>query len=215
MNKTIVFIPVLVVIATVAFAYLPASWSRGNANLDFKKADAVVIARVTGVNRKIHPLDQRAFVYVASVAVGNVLRGVVKTNDVLNIIIGGYRQSHVDEAEPTHISQCNSQNGFDLRINDVYLLALDRQGTNKLEQLWKPRSGHLSIHHIKSFSCDESLTNALGKELRHKFVLSGGQDERLDCNLKYIRCFHKNAVDVDEFIESYIVGTNCLYPDEN
>jgi hypothetical protein len=192
-------------VCAVTFANLPGNWSNHHANSDFQKADAVIIGRVIEIRRKYFQIDEKdeptihAFTYVASIAIGKTFRGNLKTNDVINIPLGGYLQEDIDETQPTRISQCNSQNAYELTHNSVYLIALSRRESKSGEVYWEPRSGHKSIHCIE-LVYHQSVTN------------SASQVWTIPTPYKSIELPDEKSTNVEHFIQTYVLSTNTLYP---
>lgn len=192
----------------VAFAYLPVNWNNRHANADFRKADAVIIGRITKITRQKDEVKtkegstQYCFTYVASVTAGRVFRGNIKTNEILRIPIGGYWQDKVDETQPTWIMQRNTQSGYDLRINRIYLLALSKYQSETTGEYWEPRSGHHSIHPIE-LSGNEK-----------KILFQSGRN-RYSWEVPYLKHFHSHSTNLESFVTNYILSTNNLYPNKN
>ncbi len=192
--------------AVAALAYLPGNWSDRHANDDFARSDAVLIGRVIAVNRTQDSLPAAAntavaFTYTASIIAANVFYGSILTNQVLTIPIGGYMQDIIDESEPTWVSQHNTQRGFDLNINHVYLLALSRIVDKSGQTNWVPRSGHRSVYEIRR-----------AKDLimiRKPSALN----RYLDLEANDIRDFVTNAIPLHDFISTFITSPGQPYPD--
>jgi hypothetical protein len=194
--------------AVVALAYLPVNWSNRNANHDFTRSDAVLVGRVIAISRSHEVVPDRtnnlvAFTYTASIAVARVFRGDIRTNQVLAIPIGGYWQTKLDEAEPTWVHQCNTQRGFDLDINGIYLLALTKTVDKSGHTNWVPRSGHRSVYEIRRIGDAVQIRTP---SAWYRSAIREGDG---------YRDFATNSIPLHDFISSYVVSTNHPYPDKD
>jgi len=150
-----------------AWAFLPVDCY--HSDYDFSSAEAVMIGRVTKVERvttklPVSEVTKLQFCYFATVTVGRVLRGDVKKDSDLCIYIGDYLQREEDNTVPTWLGTCNTHGALPLQINNVYLLCLNRgPGHAPTElprswrrKLWHPSCCHYSIHQIGwTFSAED------------------------------------------------------------
>lgn len=206
--KRIVTVALIILTAVVAFAYLPGNWSNRHANTDFTRSDAVLIGRVIAINRSQEVMPEGtntvvAFTYTASIVAARVLRGDIQTNQVLAVPIGGYWQQKLDEAEPIWVHQCNTQRGFDLDVNGVYLLALTKNVDKSSHTNWVPRSGHRSVYEVRR----------TGKTLQIRTPLAWNRPAIREA--RDYQDFATNSMPLHDFISSYVVSTNHAYPDKD
>lgn len=168
-------IVLLCITAGPAYAFLPMNCSRKHAKDDFQKSELVVIGRVTTIQRfrflpeadaPASAKDLKMFFYLATVTVGQTIRGTAKPGDDIFFFTGSYESRRDDETMPAVVRVANAHPGWALDYNHVYLLALKPAG--RLEdlkaegrrdgkwiligpdkrQIWEPRSCHWSIHEI-------------------------------------------------------------------
>ena len=146
MKKKPIIVCLIVFVSVVsAFAYLPIHWNKERAAFDFQKANAVVIARVVELKRISYPKEDNYFMYTATFSVGRVIRGPLRVHDSFSFAIGGYPpRPGSGDSVPTGLLLHNSQNGYSVDINGVYLLCLMKTGDNE----WLPRSGPYSIFKV-------------------------------------------------------------------
>jgi hypothetical protein len=135
---------------SLALAYTPTNWLPEHAASDFQKAEAIVVARVVGLNRAMakDPPDGTVKFH-ATLVVGRSYRGPLKRSDRFTFLIGeDWVGNPPEEDRPrfgllifgTHMS-------YWLEINGVYLLCLART-----ERGWEPRSGPQSVFRIQEQS---------------------------------------------------------------
>jgi hypothetical protein len=203
--KRIATVSLVMLTAVVALAYLPGNWSDRHANEDFTRSDVVLIGRVIAINRSQDFVPDGtntavAFTYTASVITARVLHGAILTNQVLTVPIGGYWQNEIDESKLTWVHQCNSQRGFDLDINGVYLLALAKIIGKAGQTNWVPRSGHRSVYEVRRFG-DDVLVRTPSAWNRSAISEANGY-----------RDFATNSIPLHDFISTYVVSTNHPYP---
>ncbi len=157
----------LIAAPRAAWAFLPVDCHYSEN--DFSGAEAVVIGRVTKVERVTTKLPagketRLQFCYIATITVGRVLKGDVKNGSELYIYIGDYVQPAEDNTLPQQFSTCNTHGALPLEINNVYLLCL-RHGEGHAprelprswrRKLWAPNHCHYCIHQIAwTFSGDD------------------------------------------------------------
>ena len=154
------FSPFLLVLifATKAHGYYPPNCSAEYAATDFTDADAVVIARVIKIERKLSDFIQKrkngevtlkCVDYVATLKVGKVIRGEAKKNDELFIYEGGYIQKEEDNSEITWVRTCGSHSRTGFQIDGVYVLFINMHRGSDGKVDWTPRSCHFSIHKLE------------------------------------------------------------------
>jgi len=177
MNMKRMCVAVCCILATTAlpraaWAFLP--WDCVYSEYDFTGSDAVVIGRVTKVERVTtkQPFGEETrpqFCYIATITVGQVLRGPVKKDSDLFIHIGEYVQRTEDNTVPAQFGTCNTHRALPLQINSVYLLCLRRgEGHAPRElsrswrrKLWAPNCCHYSIHEIIWWLSSEKPTGVM------------------------------------------------------
>ncbi len=158
-----------------AFAYYPGECSPKHAKDDFKKSTLVLVGRVTAVERyRFAPLvastkgdkEPTEFFYLATITVGQTLKGKVQPGDEILFYTGSYRQRKEDNTSPTILRVANTHPAWTLEYDHVYLLALNPEdGTSEWKaevrrdghwapaaiekrEIWRPRSCHWSVHEI-------------------------------------------------------------------
>lgn len=140
--------------------YLPHNWSEHHAADDIAKADAIVIGRVIGIEMagehilqektpKGERAESRIRIYQARYRVGEVLKGNIEKDLIINIPMGGDfadDESDLHDLRPAWpmLIMHNTQQAYDIRINQVYLMYL-----TKVKNGWDLRSGPLSLGWIK------------------------------------------------------------------
>jgi len=134
---------------------LPAHWTEAWAREDPKRATAIVIGRATeitvtedmgGEKNALGTGQYLIRYYFARIRVGEVIKGNVKKGETIELFIGQsvlpVRNGEVDETRPASILMCNTQRGYDIRINNVYYLALNPIEKSKH---WDLTSGPFSL----------------------------------------------------------------------
>jgi hypothetical protein len=145
MKKTIAIIA-SAFIACVALAYLPPNWTEEHAASDSDKADAIVVARVIGLNRSAVTNLPTWVEFNARFIVAKTVRGDLNPTNQFTFLIGTESIDDIsDEAQPSYgFILHNSQQSYHFDINGVYLLFL-----SKMKDGWVPRSGPYSVFRIQ------------------------------------------------------------------
>ena len=149
--------------------FLPPNWSLKNAEDDFSKSDLIVIVRVVGLQladegvmkeRGLQDKWQDTIYrgYTSELLILDVLREdsnkdlKLQTGSRFRMGVGGELSENsknilmVDPASPA-LTMNNSQNGYDLRIGQTYLLCLSRNGVR--DYPFDLRSGPFSIYWLQ------------------------------------------------------------------
>jgi hypothetical protein len=147
-------------LASPGAAYLP--WTEACARDDPKHAAAIVIGRVTEITvteemegDKDAQGNGKFLIrsYFARLKVGEVIKGSVKKGETIELFIGysgvPIRNGEADETRPAPIVMCNTQCGYDVRVNNVYYMALSPIGKSKH---WDLTSGPFSLGLVLSDS---------------------------------------------------------------
>lgn len=136
--------------------YLPGNWNAKHAEEDIANADAVVICRCVGIRQVesqmtfVKPeksITTTARCYVAELRVQRSLAGTDLAGTSLQIGMGYDEQlGESDDFAPAHegLTMHNSQRGYDLRTNQVYVLHLTKGAHG-----YDLRSGPFSIGWLK------------------------------------------------------------------
>jgi hypothetical protein len=134
--------------ASMADAYTPTNWLPEHAASDFQQTEAIIVARVVGLNRisstnAVDPTVQ----FHATFIVGRQVHGPLATGQRFSFLIGEEPVgSPVEEDCPRYgLLLHGTQQSYWLEVNGVYLLSLSRT-----EQGWEPRSGPLSVFRIQT-----------------------------------------------------------------
>ena len=130
-----------------ALAYLPGNWTPEHAASDFAESDAIVVARVIGLNRTIvtnQPHGQVEF--HATFVVGKSIRGSLARHESFSFLIGQDTVGNPPNEDIPRLGLLlhNTQQSYHFEINSVYLLCL-----SKTERGWQPRSGPYSVFRIQ------------------------------------------------------------------
>ena len=143
---------------SLALAYLPVGLEGASGKHDFALSEAIVIGRVTRIERFSDPLgagsDAACFSCIATVTVGRTLKGPLKRGDEFLIRIGEYILKGDDNARPVRMALFNTQRPWPMRFNGVYLLCLRRVPDERVARpawkgkLWQPQSFYYSIHEL-------------------------------------------------------------------
>jgi len=169
------FAAALLVSSTVAYAYLPIHWNDKFAARDPECSDLIILGRVVQLERgpaltveERDTYDIVTYGIYAELAVGRALKGeeLIEKNRRVRLPLGytsvrcDSEIPHACETVPTSLAAgprdshrvneiylANTQYGFDLRMNEVYLLFLSRQWPLGPEEgeYWIPRCGPFSI----------------------------------------------------------------------
>jgi hypothetical protein len=153
-----------------AHGYYPLNCNDEHAQDDFKESDLVIIGRVTKTEQYKTKLSDRTeedyVFYVATVTVGECLKGTAKKGDGVLFDMGGYVDRKGDDTRPTYLRTCNTHGAWGLKPDGVYLLFLAKsswdidkpvyshRGRNWKEvnfekkRVFEPHSCHRSIHEI-------------------------------------------------------------------
>jgi hypothetical protein len=177
-----------------AAAHYPLECSPEHAKDDFKNSALVVIGRVTTVERfRASPSaastasekEPTEFFYLATVTVGQTLKGKVKPGDEVLFYTGSYRQRKEDNTAPTALRVANTHPAWTLDYDHIYLLALNPAGRSgewnaearrdgrwidaalEKREVWEPRSCHCSVHEITVRNRKEPGGIADGMETIH------------------------------------------------
>lgn len=145
MKKAIAIIASALV-ACVALAHLPHNWTEEHAVSDYEKADAIVVARVVGLNRS-SVTNRPAWVdFHATFIVAKSIKGSLNPTNQFSFLIGTELIGDIsDEAQPSYgFILHNTQQSYHFDINGVYLLFL-----SKTKEGWMPRSGPYSVFRIQ------------------------------------------------------------------
>lgn len=163
--------------ASAALAFLPYECVSDMYLDDFKESPLIVIGRVTAIERyrtNVPPRmnakpDTKQFFYVATIAVGRSLKGDAKPGQELLFFMGFSGLREDDNLHSRILVVANTHSGWDLDVDNAYLLCLRR--TEYLEDkahaevrrggvwqnaglekrdVWEPRSCHNSVHRIAS-----------------------------------------------------------------
>jgi hypothetical protein len=182
-GATAVGIALLLLAEDRVCGYFPGQCDRECAKDDFQKAAAVVIGRVTAIQRYRFAPEATSgasakppaeFFYLATITVGRTLKGKAKPGDEILFYVGLYGQREEDNATPAPLRVANTHPAWTVECNHVYLLALDpaqerrggrdaeerrdgkwvRAGLEKRE-IWEPRSCHWGVHEITVYTRDE------------------------------------------------------------
>jgi len=136
-----------------AYAYLPEDCDEQRARVDFQKADLVLIGRVVKIEREVmpRPRPNMAFEvrYIATLKAGQVYRPQgAPMGGEYRIVIGSYAMQAEDDTLPTSIQTHMTHPRVPLRIDGVYLIALNKVKKGIGGPFWAPRSCHGSIHSL-------------------------------------------------------------------
>lgn len=160
LRNILLFCFVIILCISIVFAYWPSNWDKSHARNDWNKSEIVVIGRVVDYERIMvkkkefnAKLEKHVsyyfFTYIAKIAVGDVLKGKIDENVLINIPVGNYVQfGKIDETKPVDFKIANNP-GYDLKINGVYLLYLNSRKNETGKKSYKPRSGYFSINKIE------------------------------------------------------------------
>jgi hypothetical protein len=132
-------------------AYFPPNCRPGHAALDYTDSDAVVIARVIKIERRILELGERKmkFIeYVATLKVARAIRGVLKEDEEFTASEGGYLQSDDSKLSVGWIGQCGTHPRAGFQPDGLYVLFLMQKRDDAKKIYWEPRSCHYSVHAI-------------------------------------------------------------------
>ena len=145
MKKTIVIIASALV-ACVALAYLPHNWTEEHAASDFEKVDAIVVARVIGLDRSTVTNRPAQVDFHATFIVAESIKGDLNPTNQFSFLIGTeWIDGISDEAQPSYgFILHNTQQSYHFDINGVYLLFL-----SNTKEGWSPRSGPYSVFRIQ------------------------------------------------------------------
>lgn len=164
-------LPLLLVIlfSGLSNAYYPPNCLPAHAETDYTESDAVVIARVIKMERKIleFPLKRqdgkpnyKVMTYSATLKVARVVRGQMKKDEEFEMYDGGYVQEQEDNLKVHFIGQCNfshSRAGF--QPDGIYVLFLKRNRDDNGKDYWAPRSCHFSIHRVDEIVDEKTKVN--------------------------------------------------------
>lgn len=151
-------LPILLVLsfAGQTQAYYPPNCMPGHAAKDYTDSDAVVIARVIKIERKVSDFFRKngekkykAIAYWATLKVARVVRGGLKKDEEIEMYDGGYLQVDEDNLKVNFVGQCNyshSRAGF--HADGIYVLFLKQSKDDDGKLYWAPRSCHFSIHKV-------------------------------------------------------------------
>jgi hypothetical protein len=141
-----IIITASVAMASLALAYLPSHWSPEDPASAFEKADAVVVARVIGLNRSAVTNRPAQVDFHAKFIVARNIKGDLNPTDQFSFLIGTEAIDNIsDEAQPSYgFLLHGTQQSYHFDINGVYLLFL-----SKTEDGWTPRSGPYSVFRIQ------------------------------------------------------------------
>lgn len=135
-----------VTMASLALAYLPSHWSPEDPASACEKADAVVVARVIGLNRTAVTNRPAQVDFYAKFIVARNIKGDLNPTNQFSFLIGTEAIDNIsDEAQPSYgFILHNTQQSYHFDINGVYLLFL-----SKTTEGWEPRSGPYSVFRIQ------------------------------------------------------------------
>jgi hypothetical protein len=151
MRRTTIII-VSALVACVALAYLPPNWTPEHADTDFSEADAIVVARVIGLNRSTVTNLPTWVDFHATFIVARSIKGDLNSTNQFSFLIGTDSLYNIsDEAQPSYgFILHGSQLSYHFQINGVYLLFL-----SKTKEGWEPRSGPYSVFRIQKKNTKE------------------------------------------------------------
>lgn len=209
MNKPILIAFLILLPFCFTYAYFPANWCDEYAKNDARDSDIILIGRVTKLERLLHEINYLYredgsvfFNFVATITIGKVLKGKGKLDGRNTIEIGigdslfhsenlNYETLREYDTEPGWISLANTQDGYDLRLNEVYLLFLNKNISEAIGAYFGPRSGPYSIGIISKKSFDVKLDDGSVDRRYKKYVSMGSLGKKW-----------KKEVPLDEYIES-------------
>jgi len=132
-------------------AYWPVNCSLEYAANDARDSDAIIIGRVVQLGQVSEPQHDTVG-YVAKVRIGQALKGSLKKGEEAYVGIGG--RPPEDDVTPTTLNLGTNHPGYDLLIDGIYLMFLNRVPADRKApkdmrgHLWRPRSCHFSIHQL-------------------------------------------------------------------
>jgi hypothetical protein len=138
-------------------AFLPGNWSADHAKEDIVKSDVVVLVRCVGIRmERASTIDTNGNNqtieswrnYIADLEVGKTLKGADLGKVSIPLFIGyDMNNGSIDNFSPSIevLTMFNSQCGYDIKANQVYILFLDKGK----DGYYQPRSGPFSIGWIK------------------------------------------------------------------
>jgi hypothetical protein len=181
MKKISIVVAIMLCCGYTTMAYWPVNCRSSHADKDFTESEAIVIGRVVKmerVNKEIKIADRTILesTYFASVKIGKVIKGELKIGDTIRLFEGEYRRPKEDNADPTHLNQCNTHAQAGFQIDGIYLLFVKKSKEGDAD-LWAPRSCHCSIHKIKKLVNDD--TDAERLMVSEGFFDKAGRDMEL------------------------------------
>jgi hypothetical protein len=139
------------------FCFLPLGWNLEHAKDDIDKSDYSIRGRCIGIRlaesqgEDILKDDKRVpwycRSYIAQIRVAETYKGSSLDGTVIEIDMGySLESANKDTFEPAYeqLTMCNSQCGFNFKINQMYVVHLDKNKGG-----WEPRSGPFSIGWLK------------------------------------------------------------------
>jgi hypothetical protein len=198
--KKIIVILASVIMTSIALAHLPPNWTREHAASDFEKADAIVVARVVGLNRSTVTNRPSWVDFHATFIVGKSIRGSLKPENNLTFLIGQDSiDDPVDETQPRYgLLLHGTQQSYNLEINGVYLLCL-----SKTEQGWEPRSGPYSVFRVHKESIED-------KPSRLVVDPRDNRTEAIDHLTKQIK--ERSHMSLDDFLKTKMIKKEDAQP---
>jgi len=169
--------------------HLPPDWTEEHSASDFEKADAIVVARVIGLNRSA-VTNRPAWVdFRATFIVANSVKGELNPTYQFSFLIGTESIDDIpDEAQPSYgFLLHGTQQSYHFDINGVYLVFL-----SKTEEGWKPRSGPYSVFRIQK--------EKVSKQKERLVVIS--RDNKVEAQAQVMRQIKESSgLLLDEFLK--------------
>ena len=144
---------IIQIILCLFIGYLPGNWNPEHAKLDAIQSSDIIIARCVGIESEVShdksikdgkvTINETYRMYYGILRVGIVEKGELAKNSEIRIFIGmDVDPGDVDLYKPSNskLTMCNSQAGYNINVNMVYKLYL-----NKVNGAYDLRSGPYSL----------------------------------------------------------------------
>ena len=153
MRRPFLLLLPLVLVGNVQ-AYFPPDCLPAHAIKDYTDSDAVVIARVIKIERKISDFTLggkkiKSVSYMATLKVARSVRGEFKKDDEYVLCDGGYFQKEENNLDIQYVGQCGTHARAGFQPDGIYVLFLKQHRGDDGEFFWAPRSCHRSIHKVE------------------------------------------------------------------